>query len=228
MAWAELPSIVTLPPLGRYTRVMTLKSVVLPAPLGPMSATTWPLSTLKETRSSATTPPKRTVTSLTSSSDTQPNTKFGRAISRLVRWLRGLRVIVRRRFGEAPVRRAGAPFGGVAPLDVRYGRLGRTRCRRAGLRGNVGRRGRLAPRRRMGPVRRRGRRRSEPRPGIRPHRAMHNRRRREGSLPRPPHHAHDPVAERQGHADHTGEREEHEGWLRDDVEPAKRGGDGGR
>src|SRR5712691_10792099 len=59
---------VTLPPLGLYTRVMTLKSVVLPAPLGPIRATTSPASTVKETRSSATTPPKRTLSSRISSS----------------------------------------------------------------------------------------------------------------------------------------------------------------
>src|SRR5712691_412563 len=59
---------VTLPPLGLYTRVMTLKRVVLPAPLGPISATTSPASTVKETRSNATTPPKRTLSSRISSS----------------------------------------------------------------------------------------------------------------------------------------------------------------
>src|SRR5713226_7516993 len=47
---------------------MTLKSVVLPAPLGPIRPTTSPASTVKETRSSATTPPKRTLSSRTSSS----------------------------------------------------------------------------------------------------------------------------------------------------------------
>src|SRR6266850_5896796 len=62
------PPTVTVPPLGLYTRVMTLKRVVLPAPLGPMRATTSPASTVKETRSSATTPPKRTLSSRISSS----------------------------------------------------------------------------------------------------------------------------------------------------------------
>src|SRR6266850_101708 len=62
------PPTVTLPPLGLYTRVMTLNSVVLPAPLGPIRATTSPASTVKETRSSATTPPKRTLSSRISSS----------------------------------------------------------------------------------------------------------------------------------------------------------------
>src|SRR5439155_2065662 len=41
-------------------------SVVLPAPFGPMRATTCPASTANETRSRATTPPKRTLRSLTS------------------------------------------------------------------------------------------------------------------------------------------------------------------
>src|SRR6266571_4390155 len=50
---------------------MTLKSVVLPAPFGPISATSSPASTLKDTRSSATTPPKRTLRSRTSRSDTR-------------------------------------------------------------------------------------------------------------------------------------------------------------
>src|SRR6267142_865904 len=62
------PPTVTVPPLGLYTRVMTVKRVVLPAPLGPMRATTSPASTVKETRSSATTPPKRTLSSRISSS----------------------------------------------------------------------------------------------------------------------------------------------------------------
>src|SRR6202171_3755653 len=47
---------------------MTLKRVVLPAPLGPIRATTSPAPTEKETPSSATTPPKRTLSSRTSSS----------------------------------------------------------------------------------------------------------------------------------------------------------------
>src|SRR6267378_7240309 len=62
------PLTVTLPPLGLYTRVITLNSVVLRAPFGPMRATTSPASTVKETRSSATTPPKRTLSSRISSS----------------------------------------------------------------------------------------------------------------------------------------------------------------
>src|SRR5882672_1923220 len=44
---------------------MQLKSVVLPAPFGPISPTIWPGATSKETLSSATMPPKRTQTSCT-------------------------------------------------------------------------------------------------------------------------------------------------------------------
>src|ERR1700674_4701492 len=65
----DSPSMRTAPVVGLYTRVTTLKSVVLPAPLGPIKATTWPASTSKETRSKATTPPKRTLSSRTSRSD---------------------------------------------------------------------------------------------------------------------------------------------------------------
>src|SRR6185503_13089735 len=44
---------------------MQLKSVVLPAPFGPISPTIWPGATSKDTLSSATMPPKRTLTSCT-------------------------------------------------------------------------------------------------------------------------------------------------------------------
>ena len=47
---------------------MTLKTVVLPAPFGPISPDTTPRETSNETPSSATMPPKRNVTSLTESS----------------------------------------------------------------------------------------------------------------------------------------------------------------
>src|SRR2546428_12494251 len=67
MASTGSPSMRTVPAAGLYTRVMTLKRVVLPAPLGPISATTWPASTANETRSRAITPPKRTLRSRTSS-----------------------------------------------------------------------------------------------------------------------------------------------------------------
>jgi hypothetical protein len=44
-----------------------LKSVVLPAPFGPIRPTIWPDCTSKETPSSATIPPNRTVRSRTDS-----------------------------------------------------------------------------------------------------------------------------------------------------------------
>src|SRR5690348_4338192 len=47
---------------------MTLKSEVLPAPLGPMTAKSWPGWTANETSASAVTPAKRTVSPSTASS----------------------------------------------------------------------------------------------------------------------------------------------------------------
>ena len=63
-----LPSNVTVPSSGLYSRVITLKAVVLPAPFGPISPAISPRSTESETSSSATTPPKRRVTCSSSSS----------------------------------------------------------------------------------------------------------------------------------------------------------------
>ncbi len=57
-----------LPESGLYSRVITLKSVVLPAPFGPIRPTIWPGSTSSETSSIATIPPKRRVTLRTESS----------------------------------------------------------------------------------------------------------------------------------------------------------------
>src|SRR6202165_213666 len=152
------PSTSTVPPLGRYTRVMTLKRVVLPAPLGPMSATTCPASTLKETRSSATTPPKRTLRSRTSRSDTPPNTKLGRVSSPLVARLGQVRraqvgrLVGRRKLRVAGVRRrAYAPSGFERPgVPLRRGWFRRLlRLRLCGGRQRVGGAGwhRLGPRR---------------------------------------------------------------------------------
>ena len=62
-----VPSISTWPPLGGSSPVMTLNSVVLPAPFGPIRPVTSPGSAERLTPSSATLPPKRTVTSRTSS-----------------------------------------------------------------------------------------------------------------------------------------------------------------
>ncbi len=57
------PSSRTCPAVGRYTPVITLKQVVLPAPFGPISPRISPRLISKETESSATRPPKRSVTS---------------------------------------------------------------------------------------------------------------------------------------------------------------------
>src|SRR5256885_7436002 len=57
----------TRPDVGVCRPVMTLNIVVLPAPLGPMSAVTVPGSTANCAPLTAVTPPKRTVTSSTSS-----------------------------------------------------------------------------------------------------------------------------------------------------------------
>jgi len=55
------PSKTTRPSVGSYAPVMTLNSVVLPAPFGPMSPTDSPRSIEKVTSSTATTPPNRFV-----------------------------------------------------------------------------------------------------------------------------------------------------------------------
>src|SRR5215211_4449498 len=56
-----MPSNCTSPSVGRYTPVITLKAVVLPAPFGPISPKIWPRSMAKLTWSRATRPPKRMV-----------------------------------------------------------------------------------------------------------------------------------------------------------------------
>ena len=53
--------------MNAYSRDRQLKSVVLPAPFGPMSPTMWPAATENDTLSSAVMPPKRTVTPSTRS-----------------------------------------------------------------------------------------------------------------------------------------------------------------
>src|SRR3954465_13097825 len=58
----------TRPAVGGCMPVMTLKSVVLPAPFGPIRPVIVPGSTEKLAPLTAVTPPKRTVTSSTSSS----------------------------------------------------------------------------------------------------------------------------------------------------------------
>ena len=52
---------------GRYVPSTTLKTVVLPDPLGPINAVSEPARTLSDAPSSAVTPPKRIVTSSTTS-----------------------------------------------------------------------------------------------------------------------------------------------------------------
>src|ERR1051325_7640247 len=59
----------TRPFVGSWSPVMTLNSVVLPAPLGPMSPVTRPGSAVSSTSCRAITPPKRTLTSSTDRSD---------------------------------------------------------------------------------------------------------------------------------------------------------------
>ncbi len=71
--WAIRPSIRsppsrTLPCVGRSSPTMTLRSVLLPAPFGPTTATMSPSSIPNVTPSTAGRPPKRFVTSSTSSS----------------------------------------------------------------------------------------------------------------------------------------------------------------
>src|SRR5258708_30016861 len=119
------PSTRTLPALGRYTRVMTLKRVVLPAPFGPINATTSPASTVKETRSSATTPPKRTLSSRTSSSVI--SAKVYKRSARLAnnRLARGSPVARRAPRRGAPARLPTAS-GGAAPWRLGGARLGGT------------------------------------------------------------------------------------------------------
>src|ERR1700693_5252160 len=58
----DRPSRSTDPKVGRNNPVTQLKSVVLPAPFGPMRANTWPLGTWNETLLTATRPPKLLVT----------------------------------------------------------------------------------------------------------------------------------------------------------------------
>ena len=65
------PSKRTVPASARTKPQMTLKSVVLPAPLGPITPTTSPGATASDTSSRAVNPPKRTVTPATSSPITQ-------------------------------------------------------------------------------------------------------------------------------------------------------------
>src|ERR1700674_193237 len=68
MPVVRTPARSTSPIVGRSSPLITLNSVLLPAPLGPMSARRSARSIERETPSSATTPPKRLVTDSTWSS----------------------------------------------------------------------------------------------------------------------------------------------------------------
>src|SRR5688500_11529039 len=65
------PAKITSPALGRSTLVIRLKTVDLPAPLGPITARISPRSTVKSTPSTATSAPKRRTSPLHSSSGTR-------------------------------------------------------------------------------------------------------------------------------------------------------------
>ena len=64
---SDCPSKTRSPDCGLYNRVITLNSVVLPAPFGPIRPTISPGAASTETSSSATIPPKRRVTCSTES-----------------------------------------------------------------------------------------------------------------------------------------------------------------
>src|SRR5438093_849874 len=64
----SLPANETVPSVGGCSPQITLNSVVLPAPFGPIRPVTMPSSTSRSTPWSACTPPNRTSTSATSSS----------------------------------------------------------------------------------------------------------------------------------------------------------------
>ena len=73
----------TRPSDGRCSRLMTLNNVVLPAPLGPMSATICPVRTVMLTWLTARRPPKSTETpsTLSSSSPFSPALRPSSAMS---------------------------------------------------------------------------------------------------------------------------------------------------
>src|SRR3954470_22401030 len=66
MPLTSRPLMKTRPCVGSCKPVMTLNSVVLPAPFGPISPVMWPASAVKDTSVTALMPPKRTATSRTS------------------------------------------------------------------------------------------------------------------------------------------------------------------
>src|SRR3954453_3730444 len=79
------PSKRTVPWLGFWSPLITLKQVVLPAPLGPIRPVIRPASAVKAAWSTAVTPPNWTTTSSTSSSDMRAHLLVLRAVRRAVR-----------------------------------------------------------------------------------------------------------------------------------------------
>ncbi len=75
----------TCPPEARCSLLITLNSVVLPAPFGPMRATICPVRTSRETSFTARSPPKSTETSriLSSSSPSFPDPCRRRSANRV-------------------------------------------------------------------------------------------------------------------------------------------------
>src|SRR5437660_12280011 len=71
------PSNTTSPRLGRCRPLMTLNSVVLPAPFGPIRPVMRLASAASATSLTATSPPKRTVTPLTSRSAIRAHDREG-------------------------------------------------------------------------------------------------------------------------------------------------------
>src|SRR5579863_2835723 len=95
------PSRTTRPASGSSRPVMTLNSVVFPAPFGPISPVTTPGSTLTVVSESARTPPKRTTTSSVASSATERSLVTGRRPGAQYRALPGGGALPRQLVGDA-------------------------------------------------------------------------------------------------------------------------------
>jgi hypothetical protein len=76
------PSMSTWPSSGRMKPHKTFSSVVLPAPFGPMTPTTWRGGTVSDTALSAVRPPKRTLTSRTSRTEPWFSTQVPASLGR--------------------------------------------------------------------------------------------------------------------------------------------------
>src|SRR5260370_14120457 len=79
----SVPSNRIAPAFGRYAPGIKLKSVVLPAPFGPISPTISPASTLKSTALTAARPPNERETLLSLSSTWPPHGAFRPARARV-------------------------------------------------------------------------------------------------------------------------------------------------